>query len=634
MLNRHKRTIFLLLLLTMTGLLIGCTKKSTPPGANSISNVVEGVRYSYNYWEEGLAILLWHDSVEGGEGCSSTSSTEDPVFRLECQVDARDGASFSYRVHTIDGVTGEMWINEQPYDLSLGGVFLVSTREGDLHVEQINSDLSGLDTAEEIAALAGSDAGIAAFIAAQQLQAEVLDDEEPDIEQVSGLDGFMKALQDNGNTVEVSGSIQQPFFSVPGQVIEVDGQELQVFEYPDTAAAAAEAGQISPTGSSIGTHMVTWIAPPHFYTRDRLIVLYVGEDESTTALLAEMLGEPLAEGQGGMLPLMPEEIAPDQELLELLPGALAEGDSATLEALMGESFIIGYWRSEGQTLSPSEALEQIQLNLLPNPQDASFTTDRSTFPDLDGLDPATMFGPAVKVVELVFSQGWGAGAGEAILVIASNEAGEPYWFGLLYAMDGFSQEEAAAPLAEVVQVATLSQPDGSAGTGTPDCQFEWFMDLKPAACPAEEALASFAAGQSFERGRMIWVEETDVFYILFNAGAHPNDSRTTYRTLSTLAFKPGASADNRLGIQPPVGMQEPVSGFGLLWRGEVEGLDTDLRQALGWAVVQETGFQTMVQCQLSQTYSERTCYLLDADGSVNVLSAHAVIGNVWTKLAP
>lgn len=130
---------------------------------------------------------------------------------------------------------------------------------------------------------------------------------------------------------------------------------------------------------------------------------------------------------------------------------------------------------------------------------------------------------------------------------------------------------------------------------------------------------------------MIWVEETDTFYILFNAGAHPLDTRTVFQTLGPLVLLPGASADNRVEDSPPPGLHQPVSGFGLLWRGEVEGLDVDLRQALGWAVEEEVGFQTKIQCQRQETYSARTCFLRDADGSAIVLEAHAIAGNVWWR---
>ncbi len=126
-------------------------------------------------------------------------------------------------------------------------------------------------------------------------------------------------------------------------------------------------------------------------------------------------------------------------LNDILPIFLASGNYPALEALMGDSFVIGYWGSEGQNLSPAEAVEQLRINLLPDPAAFRFTNDRSYFPDLGEVDPVKAFGPKVKVVDLVYSAGWGAdGQGEAILAIGLNLDGQ-YWPGMIYAPSGFEE---------------------------------------------------------------------------------------------------------------------------------------------------------------------------------------------------
>jgi hypothetical protein len=97
-------------------------------------------------------------------------------------------------------------------------------------------------------------------------------------------------------TVNPAGEVSQPFFSVKGQVIKVNGEDVQVFEYIDKAAAEAEAKLVSPDGSSIGTSMVSWIAPPHFYRAGRIIVLYVGESGSVLDALESVLDSQFAGG--------------------------------------------------------------------------------------------------------------------------------------------------------------------------------------------------------------------------------------------------------------------------------------------------------------------------------------------------
>ena len=85
---------------------------------------------------------------------------------------------------------------------------------------------------------------------------------------VKDYTSLITRLQISGATVQSSGEVSQPFFSVTGQILSVNGASVQVFEYADGAAAKAEAGLVSPNGSAIGTSMVSWIDTPHFYAAD------------------------------------------------------------------------------------------------------------------------------------------------------------------------------------------------------------------------------------------------------------------------------------------------------------------------------------------------------------------------------
>ena len=106
----------------------------------------------------------------------------------------------------------------------------------------------------------------------------------------SGYAGLADELRNAGADVEPGANLSQPFFSVAGQILTVNGQDVQVFEYPNGDDARAEAANISPDGSSIGTSMVMWIASPHFYSQGPLIVLYVGEDSNVQTLLGSVMG--------------------------------------------------------------------------------------------------------------------------------------------------------------------------------------------------------------------------------------------------------------------------------------------------------------------------------------------------------
>ncbi|MDH4179551.1 MAG: hypothetical protein OEV33_03495 [Armatimonadota bacterium] len=106
--------------------------------------------------------------------------------------------------------------------------------------------------------------------------------------------GLVEALRDEGVTAEPAGMVSQPFFSVEGQAITVNGEQVQVFEFADAAAAEAAAALVSEDGSAVGTNMISWIAPPHFYQHGRLVVLYVGDQTAIQSALESVLGEQFA----------------------------------------------------------------------------------------------------------------------------------------------------------------------------------------------------------------------------------------------------------------------------------------------------------------------------------------------------
>jgi len=95
-------------------------------------------------------------------------------------------------------------------------------------------------------------------------------------------------------SVNPEGEIEQPFFSVTGFSIQVNGASVQVFEYSTAEDAEADASLVSTDGSSIGTSMPFWVDVPHFYYKEKIIVLYVGDDSAIEELLESVLGSQFA----------------------------------------------------------------------------------------------------------------------------------------------------------------------------------------------------------------------------------------------------------------------------------------------------------------------------------------------------
>lgn len=114
---------------------------------------------------------------------------------------------------------------------------------------------------------------------------------------------FVDALRGAGYHVDILGEVEQPFLSVTGTAMRIRGagmergEELQSFAYESAEAAKADAQAIKPDGSVEGTK-ITWIASPHFFLRERVLVIYVGANPHMMRLLSGLLGPPFA-GRGG-----------------------------------------------------------------------------------------------------------------------------------------------------------------------------------------------------------------------------------------------------------------------------------------------------------------------------------------------
>ena len=113
---------------------------------------------------------------------------------------------------------------------------------------------------------------------------------------INGVQDFVSALQSTGASTTEGDPITQPFLNVPGKRLTVNGSEVQVFEYSDPDEAQVEAAKVAPGGDSVGTTMITWVATPHFFLSDTLLVLYVGNDGAVLSLLQDVLGPQFAGG--------------------------------------------------------------------------------------------------------------------------------------------------------------------------------------------------------------------------------------------------------------------------------------------------------------------------------------------------
>jgi len=114
---------------------------------------------------------------------------------------------------------------------------------------------------------------------------------------------LISELGSRGVSVQDKESASEPFFSAPGRLLLLNGQEVRVFGFASEGEATAVAKAVSPDGYSVGASgglttvtQVDWVAKPHFYRSGSLIILYVGDDAAIRQLLSAAVGPPFAGG--------------------------------------------------------------------------------------------------------------------------------------------------------------------------------------------------------------------------------------------------------------------------------------------------------------------------------------------------
>ena len=117
---------------------------------------------------------------------------------------------------------------------------------------------------------------------------------------------FVDALRAAGYGVTIAGRVQQPFLRPRGTLLQLSGvdlrgpAELQSYDYDDRdlgtdglATAQADADQFQPDGQLRGAP-VDWAGPPHVFRRERVLVIYVGDDPALLGRLTALLGPQIA----------------------------------------------------------------------------------------------------------------------------------------------------------------------------------------------------------------------------------------------------------------------------------------------------------------------------------------------------
>ena len=126
--------------------------------------------------------------------------------------------------------------------------------------------------------------------------------------EATSYESFVKNLLDSGASVQMIGAVNQPFLSGQGRLVRVNGEDIQVFEYPNEDLTDQDTALVAPDGCCVGTTNISWMGTPHWYKKDRLIVIYVGDNPSMRNLLENIFGSQFAGATFGAYALNGERI--------------------------------------------------------------------------------------------------------------------------------------------------------------------------------------------------------------------------------------------------------------------------------------------------------------------------------------
>ncbi len=104
---------------------------------------------------------------------------------------------------------------------------------------------------------------------------------------------YARTAQLLGKTLSVEQTdrtVLHPFFRAPGQVVVVNGQELQVFVYPDATSRKSDSARISADGRLIAGEVVSWPTPPRFASAGNVLTVLLSSDARLAGRVERAIG--------------------------------------------------------------------------------------------------------------------------------------------------------------------------------------------------------------------------------------------------------------------------------------------------------------------------------------------------------
>ncbi len=144
-------------------------------------------------------------------------------------------------------------------------------------------------------------------------------------------------------------TVLHPFFRSPGQIVHVNGQDLQVFIYQNSTARKSDSARISSDGKLIAGEAVDWPVSPQFASNGNVLTVLLSADTRIGARVARAI-----------------DTLGDQSTMESVVKALSEDALKSwtdyIESEQSQNFLI---RLEDDLTTDQAALCRAHLNEVP-----------------------------------------------------------------------------------------------------------------------------------------------------------------------------------------------------------------------------------------------------------------------------
>jgi hypothetical protein len=161
------KTIWKLVIVLSSGFILGiafsaCSPTATLLDPETATGVYVHSGFEFYLWEEGLALMIWHD---GTNHVSCSNSTNNQRYEINCNALAHNNNSFDWHLETNDGKTAKFSIDDVLFDLKNGALFVIRSSGGNTEVRQLMRDLSEVQAnAESVTEFGLSNPDILEFI--------------------------------------------------------------------------------------------------------------------------------------------------------------------------------------------------------------------------------------------------------------------------------------------------------------------------------------------------------------------------------------------------------------------------------------------------------------------------------------